>query len=104
MSADRPSISAARKRWRSVRKCSRGTQALSCLKRFSSVACLNGHVHQLFSKTEVHADDEPNCATKAEPAELARNHVYYESRHAAHGRLDGNQGASADQVSAAHID
>jgi 3',5'-cyclic AMP phosphodiesterase CpdA len=28
------------------------TQALSYLKRFSSVTCLNGHVHQLFSKTE----------------------------------------------------
>jgi 3',5'-cyclic AMP phosphodiesterase CpdA len=27
-------------------------QALSHLKRFSSVTCLNGHVHQLFSKTE----------------------------------------------------
>jgi hypothetical protein len=29
-------------------------QALSYLKRFSSVTCLNGHVHQLFSKTEGH--------------------------------------------------
>ena len=28
------------------------TQALSYLRRFSSVTCLNGHVHQLFSKTE----------------------------------------------------
>ena len=28
------------------------TQALSYLKRFSSVTCLNGHVHQLFSKIE----------------------------------------------------
>jgi 3',5'-cyclic AMP phosphodiesterase CpdA len=28
------------------------TQALSQLSRFSSVTCLNGHVHQLFSKTE----------------------------------------------------
>jgi 3',5'-cyclic AMP phosphodiesterase CpdA len=28
------------------------TQALSYLKRFASVTCLNGHVHQLFSKTE----------------------------------------------------
>jgi 3',5'-cyclic AMP phosphodiesterase CpdA len=28
------------------------TQALSYLSRFSSVTCLNGHVHQLFSKTE----------------------------------------------------
>src|ERR1700755_2955430 len=28
------------------------TQALSMLSRFSSVTCLNGHVHQLFSKTE----------------------------------------------------
>ena len=28
------------------------TQALSYLQRFSSVTCLNGHVHQLFSKTE----------------------------------------------------
>ncbi|MGB9222950.1 metallophosphoesterase family protein [Mycobacterium sp.] len=28
------------------------TQALSYLKRFSSVTCLNGHVHQVFSKTE----------------------------------------------------
>src|SRR6476661_6546784 len=28
------------------------TQALSYLKRFSSVTCLNGHIHQLFSKTE----------------------------------------------------
>jgi len=28
------------------------SQALSYLKRFSSVTCLNGHVHQLFSKTE----------------------------------------------------
>jgi 3',5'-cyclic AMP phosphodiesterase CpdA len=27
-------------------------QALGYLKRFSSVTCLNGHVHQLFSKTE----------------------------------------------------
>jgi 3',5'-cyclic AMP phosphodiesterase CpdA len=27
-------------------------QALSYLKRFSSVTCLNGHVHQLFTKTE----------------------------------------------------
>jgi 3',5'-cyclic AMP phosphodiesterase CpdA len=27
-------------------------QALSYLRRFSSVTCLNGHVHQLFSKTE----------------------------------------------------
>jgi 3',5'-cyclic AMP phosphodiesterase CpdA len=27
-------------------------QALSHLKRFASVTCLNGHVHQLFSKTE----------------------------------------------------
>lgn len=28
------------------------TQALSYLKRFASVTCLNGHVHQLFTKTE----------------------------------------------------
>ena len=28
------------------------TQALSYLRRFSSVTCINGHVHQLFSKTE----------------------------------------------------
>jgi len=28
------------------------TQALSYLRRFSSVTCLNGHLHQLFSKTE----------------------------------------------------
>ena len=28
------------------------TQALSYLSRFSSVTCLNGHVHQVFSKTE----------------------------------------------------
>ncbi|MCV7345277.1 metallophosphoesterase family protein [Mycolicibacterium rhodesiae] len=28
------------------------TQALGYLRRFSSVTCLNGHVHQLFSKTE----------------------------------------------------
>ena len=28
------------------------TQALSFFSRFSSVTCLNGHVHQLFSKTE----------------------------------------------------
>ncbi|RMI30559.1 metallophosphoesterase family protein [Nocardia stercoris] len=28
------------------------TEALSYLKRFSSVTCLNGHVHQLFTKTE----------------------------------------------------
>jgi 3',5'-cyclic AMP phosphodiesterase CpdA len=28
------------------------TQALSYLKRFSSVTCLNGHVHQVMSKTE----------------------------------------------------
>ncbi|GAA3595908.1 metallophosphoesterase family protein [Kribbella ginsengisoli] len=28
------------------------TQALSHLKRFSSVTCLNGHIHQLFTKTE----------------------------------------------------
>ena len=28
------------------------TRALSYLSRFSSVTCLNGHVHQLFSKTE----------------------------------------------------
>lgn len=28
------------------------TAALSYLRRFSSVTCLNGHVHQLFSKTE----------------------------------------------------
>jgi 3',5'-cyclic AMP phosphodiesterase CpdA len=28
------------------------TQALSLLSRFSSVTCLNGHVHQVFSKTE----------------------------------------------------
>ena len=28
------------------------TQALSYMRRFSSVTCLNGHVHQLFSKTE----------------------------------------------------
>lgn len=28
------------------------TEALSYLRRFSSVTCLNGHVHQLFSKTE----------------------------------------------------
>ncbi|MDQ1494997.1 MAG: hypothetical protein QOG69_1480, partial [Actinomycetota bacterium] len=27
-------------------------QALGYLRRFSSVTCLNGHVHQLFSKTE----------------------------------------------------
>jgi hypothetical protein len=27
-------------------------QALSYLRRFSSVTCLNGHVHQLFTKTE----------------------------------------------------
>ena len=27
-------------------------QALSYLKRFASVTCLNGHVHQLFTKTE----------------------------------------------------
>ncbi len=28
------------------------TQALSYLRRFASVTCINGHVHQLFSKTE----------------------------------------------------
>ena len=28
------------------------TQALSYMRRFASVTCLNGHVHQLFSKTE----------------------------------------------------
>jgi 3',5'-cyclic AMP phosphodiesterase CpdA len=28
------------------------TEALSYLRRFASVTCLNGHVHQLFSKTE----------------------------------------------------
>jgi 3',5'-cyclic AMP phosphodiesterase CpdA len=28
------------------------TQALSYLRRFSSVTCLNGHVHQVFTKTE----------------------------------------------------
>jgi 3',5'-cyclic AMP phosphodiesterase CpdA len=28
------------------------TQALSYLRRFSTVTCLNGHVHQLFTKTE----------------------------------------------------
>jgi 3',5'-cyclic AMP phosphodiesterase CpdA len=28
------------------------SQALSYMRRFSSVTCLNGHVHQLFSKTE----------------------------------------------------
>ncbi|HEX5144228.1 MAG TPA: metallophosphoesterase [Mycobacterium sp.] len=28
------------------------TQALSYMQRFASVTCLNGHVHQLFSKTE----------------------------------------------------
>jgi 3',5'-cyclic-AMP phosphodiesterase len=28
------------------------TRALSYLKRFSSVTCLNGHIHQLFTKTE----------------------------------------------------
>ncbi|MFD7341069.1 metallophosphoesterase family protein [Streptomyces violascens] len=28
--------------------------ALSCLRRFASVTCLNGHVHQLFTKTEGH--------------------------------------------------
>ena len=28
------------------------TQALSYLRRFASVTCLNGHVHQLFSKTD----------------------------------------------------
>jgi hypothetical protein len=28
------------------------TQALSYLRRFSSVTCLNGHVHQVFCKTE----------------------------------------------------
>jgi hypothetical protein len=28
------------------------TQALSYLKRFASVTCLNGHIHQLFTKTE----------------------------------------------------
>ena len=28
------------------------TQALSYLRRFASVTCLNGHVHQLFTKTE----------------------------------------------------
>jgi Icc protein len=28
------------------------TQALAYLRRFSSVTCLNGHVHQLFTKTE----------------------------------------------------
>jgi hypothetical protein len=28
------------------------TQALSHLSRFASVTCINGHVHQLFSKTE----------------------------------------------------
>jgi 3',5'-cyclic AMP phosphodiesterase CpdA len=28
------------------------TQALSYLRRFSSVTCINGHVHQLFSKTD----------------------------------------------------
>jgi 3',5'-cyclic AMP phosphodiesterase CpdA len=28
------------------------TKALSYLKRFSSVTCLNGHIHQLFTKTE----------------------------------------------------
>jgi len=30
----------------------RATQALSHLRRFSSVTCLNGHVHQVFSKIE----------------------------------------------------
>jgi hypothetical protein len=36
----------------SARGADDATQALSYLRRFSSATCLNGHVHQLFSKTE----------------------------------------------------
>jgi hypothetical protein len=38
-------------------------QALSYLRRFSSVTCLNGHVHQLFSKTEDNVTFHSGTAT-----------------------------------------
>lgn len=38
-------------------------QALSYLRRFSSVTCLNGHVHQLFSKTEGNVTFHSGAAT-----------------------------------------
>ena len=47
------------------------------------------------------ADHEPNSA----PTELAALQIHVTtSRHAAHGHLDNNHGAAADQVSAGHVD
>ena len=50
------------------------------------------------------ADHEPNSATKAELAELARNHVYYEVAMLRTATSTTTTVASADQVSAGLVD
>jgi hypothetical protein len=50
------------------------------------------------------ADHEPNSATKAELAELARNHRYYEVAMLRTATSTSTTVPSADQVSAGHVD
>jgi hypothetical protein len=50
------------------------------------------------------ADHEPNRATKGRTRRARKKSRVLRSRHAAHGHLDDNHGASADQVSAGHVD
>jgi hypothetical protein len=54
--------------------------------------------------TASNADREPNCATKGRTRRARKKSRVLRSRHPAHGHLDDNHGASADQVSAGHVD
>jgi 3',5'-cyclic AMP phosphodiesterase CpdA len=55
-------------------------QALSYLRRFSSVTCLNGHVHQVFSKTEGQCDVLQRNHDRL-PATSPRRRPYTEAGH-----------------------
>ena len=54
--------------------------------------------------TASNADHEPNCATKGRTRRTRKKSRVLRSRHAVHGDLYDNHGASADQVSAGHVD
>ena len=50
------------------------------------------------------ADHEPNSAHQCRTRRARKKSRVLRSRRAAHGHLDDNHGASADQVSAGHVD
>jgi hypothetical protein len=54
--------------------------------------------------TASNADHEPNCATKGRTRRAPKRSPVLRGRHAAHGDLDDIHGASADQVSAGHVE